>query len=460
MVHAALQSVLSCGNLPAGYNDWVKFIGSDPVFRTRYRVGTVGAAALAAIGIVIAILRDNSADIGGNIEIDVRAAAASLRSYRYVRIDGLGSDPFDPLTGFYPTADSRLIYFHCNLPPHRQAMLRALGVEATRECVTSATRTRNGFEIEQLVDAAGGCAMVVRTPEEWRDLPNTAFLKSEPLVNIRKIGDSDPIPLPAGELPLSGIRVLDLTRVLAGPTCARLLAEYGSDVVKIACERHPDPPAIEMDTCYGKRFLTLDLALSESRLQLESLVRGSDVFVQAYRLGAIAALGFSPGHVASLRPGIVYASLNAFGHTGPWRGRRGFDTVVQSGSGMAYVQGGRREPAFIPVSALDYVTGYLLTFGVLVALRRRAAEGGSYAVDVSLARTSEWIESMGLLDQDALDAASEEVTSDELARWLVEVPTPRGLMTRMRPVIGYSDGWLADLPPWRTQSVKGTAWLG
>ena len=194
---------------------------------------------------------------------------------------------------------------------------------------------------------------------------------------------SSDLPLPRGANVLSGLHVLDLTRVLAGPTCARLLAENGADVLKVTCERHPDTPALEWDTGYRKRTTVLDIATPAGKAQFTELMKRCDVFSQAYRPGALAKLGFGHADVHALRPGIVCASMNAFGYSGPWKMRRGFDTVVQSASGMAYVSGRGKEPKFTPVSSLDYIGGYLMTFGVLVALKRRAVEGGNYAVNVS-----------------------------------------------------------------------------
>ncbi len=153
-----------------------------------------------------------------------------------------------------------------------------------------------------------------------------------------------------------------------------------------------------------------------------------------------------------MRPGIVYTSLNAFGYTGELRERRGFDTVIQSACGIAHMQGGGVKPEFYPASALDYLAGYLMVFGTLVALARRAREGGSYSVNVSLARTAEWLMAMGLHDRAAISGVPDEFPDPELAAWTAEVPSPLGRLTRLRPVIAYSDGLLRELRPWRELS--------
>ncbi len=462
MIQAELQSILRCGGMHDELAGAVDFTGADPVLRTPYRVGTAGAAALGALGLAMADLREMQTGKRPGVAIDVRAAAAALRGSSYIRIDGKVPTPRSAMTGFYPVAGGRWNYFHCNHPPHQAALLRVLGVSADgvdKAKVAEAAKRWNSFELEQAVDVAGGCAPSVRTPEEWRALANTPFLAAEPLVHVYKIADSDPVPLPKaleGTSPLSGLRVLDLTRVLAGPTCARLLSEAGADVLKITCDAHPDTPALELDTGYGKRPAVLDIRSAAGREQFRSLVQGCDIFSQAYRAGVMGRLGFSREEVAALRPGIIYVSLNAFGHTGPWRERRGFDTVVQAAAGMSHVSGRGQAPQLMPVSSLDYLAGYLMAYGALVALKRRAVEGGSYAVNVSLARCSEWLSGMGLMDIDYDDPALAELK--EINDWLVEVDTPDGRLKRLRPIIRYSESWLNELPAWRVRSAPGAHW--
>lgn len=460
MIHAALEEVLQCAAMPASLARSVRYTGDDPVFPTPYRIGRAGAASLGALAIAMAELRERQTGQRPGIAIDVRETCAALRSSQYALIDGRKESANGPITGFYRVAHGRWSYFHCNAAVHERKLLEVLGVPGDRERVAKAAAAWDAFELEDAVDKAGGCAPVVRTPEEWRALPNTAALAREPLVEIRRIGDSAPIPLPPAGRPLSGLRVLDLTRVLAGPTCGRLLAEAGAEVMKITTDEYPDYPALELDTGYRKRKVTLDIRRSPGHERFQSLLRECDIFSQAYRQGAMSGLGFGPADCAALRPGIVYVTLNAFGFTGPWRGRRGFDTVVQSASGMALVSGRFQEPRFTPVSSLDYIAGFLMTFGALVALRRRAEEGGSYAVNVSLARASEWMTGMGQLDWSALGAIPDELSPDELARLLIEVPSPRGRLTRLRPVVRYSDALLNELPAWPMPVVTEPVWVG
>jgi crotonobetainyl-CoA:carnitine CoA-transferase CaiB-like acyl-CoA transferase len=263
---------------------------------------------------------------------------------------------------------------------------------------------------------------------------------AQPLLEIRKIGEAMPEPLPAGLRPLSGVRVLDLTRVLAGPTCARTLAEHGADVLKIAGPHLPDSGTSEFDTGIGKLQAFLDLRTPAGVETLRGLLKEGDVFSQSFRPGTLAARGFSPEQAAELRPGIVYVTLSAWGSEGPWRDRRGFDSIVQTVSGMAYAQGAGSDPLtpkLLPVSVIDYVSGYLMAYGALVALARRAREGGSWLVRVSLARTGKWIVDRGFFEDFA--SIPKELGEQELKNLLVETKAPSGTIQHLRPVLQLSE---------------------
>ena len=455
-----LRSILQYSDLDREWENQVQITGDDPVFQTPFRIASTSAASLAAIGLMLSSIRERSTGQKSGIEVNARFAAASMRSSRYIRVDGKpGRNPPDSVTGFYKVANDRWNYFHANFPRHQAAILRVLGVAADRTQVAEACLKWNSIDLETAVDLEGGCAPAVRTLEEWNALENTATLKQEPLIDIRKIGDCPPIRIASTERPLAGVRTLDLTRVLAGPTCARLLAEYGADVLKITCAEHPDSASNETDTGYGKRKLTLNIASEPGRAQFENLIRNADIFCQAYRKDAMSNLGYSAERVAELRPGIIYTSLNAFGHRGTWRGRRGFDTVIQSASGMAHIQGKGKAPQLTPVSALDYLSGYLMMFGTLVALQRRADLGGSYAVNVSLARVREWLVDQGLIDQAAIDATPTDLSEQEVGKLLIDVPSPIGRLTRLCPLITFSDGTCSNLLPWTTNTASGPTWL-
>jgi hypothetical protein len=290
--------------------------------------------------------------------------------------------------------------------------------------------------------------------EEWAQHPQAAAIASLPLMEIIKIGDSPPERLPDGDRPLSGVRVLDLTRVLAGPTCARTLAEHGADVLKITGPHLPHLGYQEYDTGHGKLSAHLDLRQPNELETLHGLVREADVFSQGYRPGTLGNRGLSPKALAQLRPGLVFVSLCAFSHVGPWASRRGFDTVVQTVSGITARQGelfpgAEPGPQFYPVSAIDYLTGYLMAFGALVALARRAREGGSWLVRISLAQTGRWLVGRGEVPEAQLKDVQKEFTADELARWSIESETSVGRLKHLKPTVQ-----LSETPPhWARPSV-------
>src|SRR5207248_9224372 len=297
------------------------------------------------------------------VTVDLRQATAALRSGHYLQLAGTDvSSERNTIMGFYPTRDGRWSYLHCNFPNHRAAALSVLGVAEDREAVARAVATWNAADLEEAIIAAKGAGGMARTQAEWARHPQAAAVAVLPLMEIVRIGDSAPEPLPAGARPLSGIRVLDLTRVLAGPTCARTLAEHGADVLKITAPHIAARVDQEYDTGHGKLSARLDLRQPKDLDTLKGLVRDGDVFSQGYRPGTLANRGLSPEQLAALRPGIVYVSLCAFSHVGPWAPRRGFDTVVQNVSGITTRQGqvfpvAEPGPQFHPVSATDYLTG-------------------------------------------------------------------------------------------------------
>src|SRR6185295_7539074 len=312
----------------------------------------------------------------------------------------------------------------------------------------------DALELEEAIIAAGGAGGMVRTMDEWAQHPQAAAIASLPLMEIVKIGDSPPEPLPNGDRPLSGVRVLDLTRVLAGPTCARTLAEHGADVLKITAAHLPNIGYQEYDTGHGKLSAHLDLRQPRDLETLKGLVRETDVFSQGYRPGTLGGRGLSPEELSTLRPGLVYVSLCAFSHKGPWASRRGFDTVVQNISGITTRQGelfpgAEPGPQFYPVSAIDYLTGYLMAFGAMVALARRAREGGSWLVRISLAQTGRWLVGRGEVPRAALTDVPKEFTAAELERWTIGSDTPAGRLHHLGPVVR-----LSETPPrWARPAV-------
>src|SRR5256885_10138862 len=292
-----------------------------------------------------------------------------------------------------------------------------LGCDYSREAVQ---RALDGWQAEKFETAAAEAGLVVtatRSFAEWDAHAQGRAVAGLPVLLIEKIGDAPPQPLPPGDRPLSGVRVLDLTRVIAGPVCARTLAAHGADVMLVTAAHLPQMMPLVIDNGRGKLSTFIDLREAIARDTLSSLARDADVFVQGYRPGAVKGNGFGPEEVARVRPGIVYVSLSAYGHEGPWASRRGFDSLVQNANGTNHAEAeaaGSTKPKPLPCQAIDHATGYLMAFGAMVALARRAKEGGSWHVRVSLAQTGHWMRGLGRIDGLACHDASFDDVRDRM----------------------------------------------
>lgn len=405
----------------------------DPVFVTPWRIGNAGSAALGAIGLAVSDLWRLRTGAPQTVSVDSHAAAASLRSNTYVLRDGQKPVSWDPLTGHYPTRDGRHMFIHTNHPHHRAGALRIAGAKGeTREALAEAVAGWEGLAIEEAI-AAGGCVGgLTRSREEWNAHPHGIAIAKLPLIDIVKIGDAPAEPLPKGDRPLAGVRAFDLTRVLAGPTSGRVLAENGADVLHVAAPHLPYQSELLMDTGHGKRCAWIDLTTPAGVETMKVLLKEADIFTQGYRPGTLAGRGFSPEAVAALRPGIVCVSLCAYGHEGPWASRRGFDSIVQNVTGLAATQSSLDKPRNMPVQALDYIAGYLGALGAMVALARRVEQGGSWLVRVSLVQVAHWLAGLGTVDATKGVA---ELPENELLPLLTESSGPFGRLRHLKPVV-------------------------
>jgi hypothetical protein len=312
---------------------------------------------------------------------------------------------------------------------------KVLDCSDEEDSVKSAVAKWEGMDLENAAAAAGACAGLARTPEEWDGSEQGRILAGRPVVEVTKIGESKPEPFrTGGNAPLTGVRVLDLTRVLAGPTCARTLAQYGADTMVISSPNLPSVPYFVTDTGHGKLAAFVDLMTEDGRAQLRDLVRECDIFSQGYRQGALERYGFGPLELAQLRPGVICTAINCYGHEGPWRARPGWEQLGQTVTGMAIIHGGPEGPKLQPGAVTDYTTGFLAAFGSLVALQRRALYGGSYLVRVSLAQTAVWVRGLGLSGEDRLSAAR-ALDEDEVRAFSIRSETGFGGMSHLRPPV-------------------------
>jgi hypothetical protein len=432
----------SLGRADTSNQQTLQIVGRDPVIATRFRAGEAAAAVLAANATAAADLWCARGGHSQDIEVDVRAAAASLVSFAYLRYQNASFERRgQATTALYRARDGRWIHLHGGFSS-REGTLALLKCDDDANAIATSVAEWDAQALEDALAERGVCGAKLRSADEWRAHPQGIALARVPLVEIIRLGDARPEPIPGpradeyGARPLSGVRVLDLTRVLAGPTCARTLAEHGAEVLHV---RSPKLPSIEpfvIDTNPGKRSCFLDLDREQDAEQLRALVRDAHVFSQGYRPGALARRGFAPEELAQMRPGIIAVSIDCYGHEGPFVGRPGWEQLAQTVTGMALEHAGDEHPALVPAAINDYTTGYLGALGVMRALARRTIEGGSWHVRVSLARTSMWIMSLPRTDPDArpggFDAAS-------IAPWIIEMDTAWGPLTRLGPIARMSE---------------------
>ncbi|GII61765.1 CoA transferase [Sphaerisporangium krabiense] len=446
----------------------VQVTGDDPVLPSAFRIGTAAAASIGAVTAAVALVVeeragqaartaavheggiDMAATAGAAVEVSgpvgpvvvgMREAAVAFRDERYLLVDGEATPMWAPLSGDYRAADG-WVRLHCNFDHHRDAALRALGLAlgSGREDVAQACARRAAADVERVVIDEGGCAAAMRSPAEWRAHPQARAIAGTPVVGVARLDDGSPPGRiddgsTAGSRPLAGVRVLDLTRVIAGPVASRALAGYGAEVLRVGAAHLPEVPGAVIGTAFGKRSCEVDLRTAEGAAAFRELVAGADVVVQAYRPGALAALGFGTADMAAIRPGIVCVDISAYGANGPWAGRRGFDSLVQMACGIAWEGGDGERPVPLPAQVLDHATGWLAALGALAGLLRQRAEGGSWHVELSLARTARWLDGLGRVD-------GRDVVEPDPADFLAEMDGPDGRLTYVRP-----PGRIGDLRP-------------
>ena len=443
---------------PATALDNVRLTGTDPVLPSSFAVGTAAQVTIAASALAASAIWQLRGGRPQTVGVDMRHAATEFHSEHWLSVESKPpSETWDKIAGTYQCGDGRWVRLHTNLPHHRAGVLELLNCDYDRAKVAEALKPWTAFAFEDAAAAAGLCVTAMRSFAEWDAHPQGRAVPTQPVVTITKIGDAPPQPLPPGERPLSGVRVLDLTRVIAGPVCGRTLAAHGADVLTVASPNIPNLPHLAVDTNRGKLSAHIELRDAAGRATLHELVRGADIFVQGYRPGAIARHGFAPDDTVRLRPGIVHVSLCAYGHVGPWAGRRGFDSLVQTASGFNHAEAeaaGQTAPKALPCQALDHASGYLLAFGALTALHRRATEGGSWHVQVSLARTGRWIRDLGRV---ADGLACKAPSADDIADFMEESASGFGTLRAVRHTAQMSETpvrWVRPSVPLGTHPAR------
>ena len=449
-VNAEGLTLQTTGGLPSAF----------PV--SELATAAVSAAALAAARIVGSPDIPGSAHVPGSLHVPgsprVTVDRQLASAWFGTTLEPIGWElpsVWDAIAGDYRSSDG-WIRLHTNAPHHRASALSVLGVDADRDAVASVVETWRGADLEAAVVSAGGCAAVMNSPEDWEASEPGIAVSQQPLIAWADLstgradawGDGHPHPV---DHPLAGVRVLDLTRVLAGPVATRVLALLGADVLRV------DPPGwdegVIPDVNLGKRATRLNLHIPGDRRTFSELLHGADVVVHGYRPGALDKLGFGADERQRLRPGLIDISLDAYGWSGPLAGRRGFDSLVQMSSGIAYTgmtRSGADKPVPLPVQALDHATGYLMAAATLSALAHRRQTSVGRSAQLSLARTAQLLlERPGEGDHTPFVGRAPEHPDTEHTTW--------GPARRLRPPFAI-DGVSLEASPARALGLDRPVW--
>lgn len=448
----------------------VTITGCDPFYRTPLHVGEAAAAVLAATGVAANDLWEARTGRRQRVSVDARQAAATVRTVDYTegrQPDGSfahipipqGMKEMIAATQPWPTRDGGWVLPHLNLPHLKDRVLGVLGAEFNPPSVKAAVGRWDADALEEAIAAVNGCGGRIRSPEEWLAHPQGRYLAARPMVEITKVADGQPMPTAPGDRPASGVRVLDFTRILAGPIGGRTLAEHGAEVLMVTAPHLPQTPEHVRDTSHGKRSCFLDFRDPAQAARAQELARQADIVIGGYRPGRLAANGLGP-EIAAEKPGRIYVTISCFGSGGPFADRSGWEQVAQVVTGVAHVHGraiGDGSPQLVFAPVCDYLTGYLAGYGALLALGRRMREGGSYHVQVSLCQSGMFLLRQGTVA--AFADAPERLTRAEIDAMHVTADTAYGRLKTIGPALHMSE----TTPHWArpTPALGGDApeWL-
>jgi len=454
---STIRSLWKFSKLENACLDRISLTGSEPILPSVYKTGVAAQSTIAAAAAAAAKIWESRTSETQKVSVDMKHAAIAFRSERYLQYEssncrtnshsGTGNHPRS-IHGFYVCGDGGWLQIHANYPAHRSGVIKALDCEASANGVQKILNTMKTIEAEKYLSDTGLPVGMMRTLDEWEAHPQGMAVSNLPVMEIKRIGDAKELNFTTNPLrPLEGVRVLELTKVLAGPSIGRTLAEHGADILWINDPHLDVIDGLVIDMSRGKRPAHLDLNKKNDRNKFVDLTKTTDIFIQGYRPGSIEAKGFSPETMAEIRPGIICVELSAFSHLGPWECKRGFDSIVQTVSGIGR-EGGKAADIegmiHMPCQALDHGTGYLGAFGAMIALLRQRNEGGSWLVRVSLAQTGQWLKSLGRLDE----VNSKDIPESEVTDYLQETSSPFGKVSFTKPAAQLSETpayW--SLPP-------------
>ncbi|MGK4465929.1 CoA transferase [Mammaliicoccus sciuri] len=471
-LNAALEEILnSVGYTTADSGGNVTFYGKDPVLPSTLRIAGLAGLGLAAKSVALAHLWQVRGGKGQDIHVDIRKALKRLSPFyerKWETLNGFPAkgqeDPHTPFRfNFYETKDNRWVMPLNPYPNAKEHVLDLLDCRGTKEAVTKAIKQWNGKELEEVGSKKGIVMPLVRSVEEFVEEEQFKYIAESELIEIKKIGESDPIPFTENpEQPLSGIRALGMGHVIAGAGLGRGLALHGADVLNVW-----RPTELEVETMYltsnvGMRSTYLDITNQQShRDKFDELLSDADIFFINKRHGFMEKYNVTAEALAEKKPGIIHASVNLHGHAGPWSDRNGFDQTAGSVTGVMSLEGTDEQPALPPIVVVnDYVISWLLELGTIKALERRAVEGGSYSVSVSLSKVSAYLMSLGIFDKDyAQEVANSNEEHRAVAPEQFEAETPLGTyvgvtdQVEMSETPGHYDTVLmvrgSDKPVWK-----------
>lgn len=444
-----------------------KFIlrGQDPILASPHHLGESVSAALGLDAIAAASIWKYRTGQENDLSLDMKDAIHYLHPVHFVWQNNysmnLGAENIQA-NGYFKCKDGRHVWIQCG-PPYRKlenGYLNFFDCGNNRAAIGRAIAQWNSLELEAKLAELGLPCCQVRTTEEWRAHPQGKALLNVPVIEIEKISEGVPYGLTThATAPLTGVKVIDMTHVLAGPRSSMTLAEFGAKVLHITSPRHADPKTINLGVNHGKRSAFLDLNDPQDLQQMKALLTEADVFSQSYRPSVVERFGLTATEACRHNSnGLVYLSINAFGHDGPWKDRPGFDQNAQMVSGFAVTEGSLEIPKTSPVFYInDLLTAYFAAAGVMTALLRRAIEGGSYHVKVSLTKSCMWVQDLGLISPALFESAPKEdryparLTNDlsiyTYPPKLIGEDSAYGHLSRLAPAVQFSNLPAIDLLP-------------
>ena len=421
-----------------------------PSLPSQFCVDTAATACIGATALGAAEVWRARTGQQQTVSVDSDHGALSYRSERYLRLNGETVEHPVPAQSYFQDRNGRWVQLHMVYPHHRAGILQALALSDDRDAIAAKVAQSDAIELESQLGALGLPAYAQRSPDEWQAHAQAAALATLPLFELEQIGDAPPLELPANpQRILDGLRVLDLTRVIAGPVCGRSLTAHGADVMRIHPPHLTEVPGLLMDGGRGKRCANVNLKDTGDRAAFEHMLASTHVLVQGFRPGGIEELGYGAHALAERYPGLVHVSLSAWSHAGPWAARHGFDSLVQTATGISHAGGvaaGTNGPKPLPCQVLDHSSGYLAAFAVMAALQRRIEKGGSWRVRLSLAQTGRWFDGLGRVDAQHIA----EPSAAAIAARMQSMTTEFGELRSSLPVAQFSHTppqWLSGPVP-------------